>query len=213
MKKSMLTLIALSALVSTNIYSSASAGGSSMNNSANSQMSYRNMNHDSQWRPGQGGSMPQDQSWMGRDEKHDNDMRHMMHRDGVHLVTDSQGNIIGGYKAFDRNKHGHNIGLLFTGNINTAPVLVIESNENSGTASTKSTDPNASSTILGYIQHPDYSSQAAGKVGSPSKMITLLQYNKPASNVKIQSYDDENHGKRKNKRNDEEERHHLITLF
>lgn len=211
MKKSMLTLTALSALISTNTYSSAPSSmqpmsitqpnikipmGKPMQQSPSiavgepmpdGNMGHYNMNQGNHWGRGQNSSMQPGQPWMHHDEDQDNGMRHMFYRDGMQLVTDSQGNIIGGYKAFDRNKDGHNIGSVRKGNITAAPVMVIESNENSGTASTNTTDPNASSTIIGYIQHPDYNSNNAGKLGSPSKTITLLQYNKPYSDVKIQN--------------------------
>ena len=96
-----------------------------------------------------------------------NHMGSMMHEIPV---QDVKGNIIGQYKVLG-NVKGYRYGSFYT-NVNQAPASVIESSVSPSDVAV----PGATSTIIGYIENPNYNSQMNGVAGSASKMITLYQY-------------------------------------
>lgn len=166
---------------------------------------------------------------MDRIQKDQGMIHDMMSKSSLRAVEDAKGNFIGGYKPLGEVK-GYRYGLLYNTSLNQTPVSVIESGL--GTPANVAI-PGASSTILGYLDNPNFN----GSMGSP-KQIMLLQYTMPAqpmdimpvhpkTDVKVQAYhhdedcNDENcedckHHNKHHHNNDndgDKEKHHLITLF
>lgn len=173
---------------------------------------------------------------MNRMHKDQDMIQDMMSKGGLRAVEDSKGNVIGAYKTLGETK-GYRYGSFYT-NLSQTPVSVIENGANLGTPVNIAVS-GVSSTIIGYLDNPDYQGEKPGLVGGPVKQITLYQYTMPVQpvmdhaipvvstaimpapitkNVTVQSYNDNdkndnNHKKHHNDNDHDDEHHHLISIF
>ena len=111
---------------------------------------------------------------MDRMHKDQGMIQEIITKGGLRAVEDAQRNVIGAYKTLGETK-GYRYGLLYKGNLNQTPISIIESGL--GTPANIAI-AGASSTILGYLDNPNFN----GSMGSP-KQITLLQYTMPEQPV------------------------------